>query len=61
MVTLTSCALVVKPFPVNVTSVPLVPRCGDIEERDGVIEEENVKEQFLLKQLDGMLLNVTVT
>lgn len=38
------CVLVVKLFLVNVISVFLVLCCGDIEERDGVIEEENVKE-----------------
>lgn len=45
----------------SVISVPAVPLCGDIEVRVGVSGGENVKEQFLLEQLDGILLSVTVT
>ena len=61
MVTFTSCILELKPLPVSVISVPAVPLCGDIEVRVGVSGDENVKEQFLLEQLDGILFSVTVT
>lgn len=59
--TFTSCILELKPLPVSVISVPVVPLCGDIEVRVGVTEDGNVKEHFLLEQLDGMLFSVTVT
>ena len=61
MVTFTSCISELKPLPVSVISVPAVPLCGDIEVRVGVSGDENVKEQFLLEQLDGILFSVTVT
>lgn len=59
--TFTSCMLELKPLPVSVMSVPAVPFCGDIEVSAGVAGDENVKEQLLLEQLDGMLFTVTVT
>ena len=61
MVTFTSCILELKPLPVSVISVPAVPLRGDIEVRVGVSGDENVKEQFLLEQLEGILFSVTVT
>ena len=53
--------LKLNPLPVSVTSVPKVPIGGAIEVREGVVDEENVKEHFLLEQLDGILFTVTVT
>lgn len=61
MVTFTSCILELKPLPVSVILVAAVPFCGDIEVRVGVSGDENVKEHFLLEQLDGILFSVTVT
>lgn len=61
MVTFTSCILELKPLPMIVISVPAVPLCGDIEVIVGVSGDENVKEQFLLEQLEGILFSVTVT
>ena len=45
----------------SVISVPAVPLSGDIEVRVEVSGDENVKEHFLLEQLDGILFSVTVT
>ena len=61
MVTFTSCLLELKPLPVSVISVPAVPLCGDMEVRVGVSGHENVKEHFLLEQLDRILFSVNVT
>ena len=61
MVTFTSCILELKPLPVSVISIPAVPLRGDIEVRVGVSGDENVKEHFLLEQLEGILFSVTVT
>ena len=59
--TFTSGMLKLNPLPVSVTSVPKVPFGGVIEVREGEVDEENVKEHFLLEQLDGILFTVTVT